>query len=216
MKETARVLKGFFCAKMKAILAKKIGMTNYFTDNGEMVPVTLVEAGPCVVTQIKDGAKDGYQAVQIGFGKAKKVSKPLAGHLKKSKADSKHLKEVEVDSEGIKVGDEITCDVFDEGDMVNVTGTSKGKGFAGVIKRHGFHRGPMSHGSHHHRKPGSIGAMFPQHVFKGKKLPGQMGVAKRTVKNLKVEKIDKENNIIAVRGAIPGPKKSIVLIKGEM
>lgn len=198
---------------MKAILAKKIGMTNYFNEKGEVVSVTLVEAGPCVVTQIKTEKKDGYNALQIGFGEAKKVKQSLLGHLKKAKAKSKYLQEVKVDGENLNLGDLITCDIFNEGDKVDIVGTNKGKGFAGVIKRHGFHRGPMSHGSHHHRKPGSIGAMYPQHVFKGTKLPGQMGAEQVTVKNLRVEKIDKENNILAIKGAVPGPKKSLLLIK---
>jgi large subunit ribosomal protein L3 len=205
--------KVFFAPKMKAILAKKIGMTSYFTDKGEMVPVTLVEAGPCVVAQVKTEKKDGYDAAQIGFGEAKKISKSLAGHLKSAKAKSKYLQEVKMSTEDMKVGDVFTCDIFNEGDAVHITGVGKGKGFAGVIKRHGFHRGPMSHGSHHHRKPGSIGAMFPQHVVKGRKLPGQMGNHQVTVKNLKVEKIDKDNNMLAIKGAVPGPKKSLLLIK---
>lgn len=196
---------------MKAILAKKIGMTNYFNDKGEMVPVTLVEAGPCVITQIRTKDKDGYEAVQIGFGEKKKISKALAGHL--GKAKSRHLKEVEMDVTDVKVGGTFQCDVFEEGDLIQVTGLSKGKGFAGAIKRHNFHRGPMTHGSRHHRKPGSIGAMYPQHVFKGRKLPGQMGHAKVSVKNLRIEKVDVEKNILAVKGAIPGPRKSVILIK---
>ncbi|MEK7447484.1 MAG: 50S ribosomal protein L3 [Patescibacteria group bacterium] len=196
---------------MKAILAKKIGMTNYFNDKGEMVPVTLVEAGPCVITQIKTIKKDGYEAVQIGFGEKKKIGKALAGHL--GKAKSRTLKEVEMDVTDVKVGGTFECDIFEEGDLIQVTGLSKGKGFAGVIKRHNFHRGPMTHGSRHHRKPGSIGAMYPQHVFKGRKLPGQMGHAKTTVKNLKIEKVDADKNILAVKGAIPGPRKSLILIK---
>lgn len=206
--------KFFLRQKMKSILGKKIGMTNYFTDNGEMVPVTLVEAGPCVITQIKTREKDSYEVIQIGFKEAKKISKPLIGHLKKSKSKSKYLQEVKTNTKEIKVGDEITCNIFDEGDKVHVTSLSKGKGFAGVIKRHNFHRGPMTHGSRHHRKPGSIGSMYPQHVFKGTKLPGQMGNAKVSVKNLRIEKVDPKKNILAVKGAIPGPKKALVLISG--
>ncbi|RJO60048.1 50S ribosomal protein L3 [candidate division WS5 bacterium] len=198
---------------MKAILAKKIGMTNYFTDNGEMVPVTLVEAGPCVITQIKSMDKDKYDAIQIGFGLSKKLGKSLAGHLKKSKAKSKYLQEVKEEIGELKVGDEITCNIFNEGDKVNVTGINKGKGFQGNIKRHNHHRGPMTHGSRNQRRPGSIGAAYPQHVFKGTKLPGQMGHVQTTVKNLRIEKVDAEKNILAVKGAIPGPKKSVILIK---
>ena len=199
--------------KMRAILGKKIGMTNYFNNKGEMVPVTLVEAGPCVVTQIKSADKDGYQAVQIGFGKAKKLSKPLMGHLKGSKSKSRYLKEARIESENLKIGDTITCDVFKEGEKIHVTGLTKGKGFAGTIKRHNFARGPMTHGSRNQRRPGSIGAMFPQHVFKGRKMAGQMGHVQTTVKNLLVEKVDTEGNVIAVKGAIPGPRKSLLLIK---
>ena len=198
---------------MRAILGKKIGMTNYFNNKGEMVPVTLVEAGPCVVTQIKSADKDGYQAVQIGFGKAKKLSKPLMGHLKGSKSKSRYLKEARIESENLKIGDTITCDVFKEGEKIHVTGLTKGKGFAGTIKRHNFARGPMTHGSRNQRRPGSIGAMFPQHVFKGRKMAGQMGHVQTTVKNLLVEKVDTEGNVIAVKGAIPGPRKSLLLIK---
>lgn len=211
---------------MKAIIGKKLGMTQIFDDRGNAVAVTVVEAGPCTVTQIKTAEKDGYEAVQIGFGEDKNITKPLAGHLKKSKAVSKVLREfldkaeaVETEVEGeapktLKVGDQITVDTFAEGDQIVVTGVSKGKGFAGTIKRYNFHRGPKTHGSHNYRAPGSIGAMFPQHVVKGRKLPGHMGHEQVSVKNLKVVKIDKENNTIAIRGAVPGPRKGIVLIKG--
>ena len=199
--------------KMRAILGKKIGMTNYFGKNGEMVPVTLVEAGPCVVTQVKNTDKDGYEAVQIGFGEAKKPSKPILGHLKKSGAKSRFIREVEIESEDVKIGDTITCDVFKEGEKIHVTGVSRGKGFAGTIKRHNFARGPMTHGSRNQRRPGSIGAMYPQHVFKGRKLPGQMGYIQATVKNLRVEKVMPSENLIAVKGAIPGPKKGLLVIK---
>lgn len=199
---------------MKTILAKKIGMTNYFTENGEIVPVTLVEAGPCVITQIRTMDKDKYEAVQIGFGQSKNLGKALIGHLKKSNTQSKYLQEVKAEIGELKVGDEITCNIFNEGDKVHVTGVNKGKGFQGNIKRHNHHRGPMTHGSRNQRRPGSIGAAYPQHVFKGRKLPGQMGHVQTTVKNLKIEKVDAEKNILAVKGAIPGPRKSLVLIKG--
>ena len=201
---------------MKKIIAKKIGMTHIFDEAGNFVPVTVVEAGPCIVTQIKTVENEGYNAIQIGFGKGKNLVKPLLGHLKKSKAESKILREIKLENidESVKVGDEIKVDIFSEGDLVKVVGTSKGKGFAGTIKRHNFHRGPKTHGSHNYRAPGSIGAAYPEHVFKGKKLPGQMGHEQVTVKDLKIIKIDKENNLLAIRGAIPGPKKSIVLIKG--
>ena len=208
---------------MKAILGKKVGMTRIFDDNGKVVPVTVIEATPNIITQIKTKDKDGYSAVQLGFGEAKRLNKPQAGHLKAAKASSRSLREVpeikfdiEEDKEPkeVKVGDKIFVDIFKVGDKVQVTGVSKGKGFAGVIKRHGFKRGPMSHGSHHHREPGSIGSMFPQHVFKGTKLPGRMGTDQVTTKNLKIASVDKENNLIAIKGAIPGPAKGLVILRG--
>lgn len=199
---------------MKAILAEKKEMTHVFREDGQVVPVTALLATPNIVTQVKSEDKDGYNAVQLGFGEKKNHNKPLKGHLKKSGAKSKKLMEVRVNKvDSYKVGDKITVDIFEEGDIVDVQGVSKGKGFAGVIKRHNFHRGPMSHGSHHHRAPGSIGAMFPQHVFKGKKLPGRMGAEKVTIKNLEVIRIIPEENLILIKGAIPGPKKGVVLIK---
>jgi large subunit ribosomal protein L3 len=157
--------------------------------------------------------------MQIGFGTSKNISKPLAGHLKKSKVSTKVLKEVltkasDGEEASAKVGDTLKADVFAEGDIVSVTGTSKGKGFAGTIKRHNFHRGPKTHGSHNYRAPGSIGSMYPQHVVKGRKMAGQMGAEKVTIKNLKIVKVDSENNTIAIKGAVPGPNKSIVMIKG--
>ncbi|MCL5093983.1 MAG: 50S ribosomal protein L3 [Patescibacteria group bacterium] len=210
---------------MKAILGRKVGMTHVYNDKGEMIPVTVVEAGPCFITQIRTLEKDGYSAIQIGFEETKKIKKPQEGHLAKLNKKLRFLKEarldrevVEVEKEGkkaeYKVGDEIKADIFQEGDSVKIIGTSKGKGFAGVIKRHNFHRGPMSHGSHHHRAPGSIGAMFPQHVFKGTKLSGRMGHARSTVKSTKVVSVDAENNMIALKGAVPGPKKGLILISG--
>ena len=208
---------------MKAILGKKVGMTRIFDDNGKVVPVTVIEATPNIITQIKTKDKDGYSAGQLGFGEAKRLNKPQAGHLKAAKASSRSLREVpeikfdiEEDKEPkeVKVGDKIFVDIFKVGDKVQVTGVSKGKGFAGVIKRHGFKRGPMSHGSHHHREPGSIGSMFPQHVFKGTKLPGRMGTDQVTTKNLKIASVDKENNLIAIKGAIPGPAKGLVILRG--
>lgn len=204
----------FFKDNMKAILGKKIGMTHIFDDKGNMIPVTVIEAGPCVVTQVKTVEHEGYDATQIGFGESDKLSKPQEGHLKKAKAKSKYLQELK-GKEEVKVGDKITVDLFNVGDAIQVTATSKGKGFAGVIKRHNFHRGPMSHGSHHHRAPGSIGSAFPQHVFKGTKLPGRMGNEKVTTRGLKIADIDIENNTIAIKGAVPGPKKGIVLISGK-
>jgi large subunit ribosomal protein L3 len=201
---------------VKALLAKKIGMTQIFDESGVMTPVTVLEAGPCVITQLKSEERDGYSAVQIGFGEAKHQAKPQAGHLKPAKANSRFLTEYRVDGDQpeMTVGDELKADVFAVGDSITVSAVSKGKGFAGTIKRHNFARGPMSHGSHNHRAPGSIGAGYPQHVFKGQKMAGQMGNKAVTVKNLKVMEVDVENNLLVVRGAVPGPKKSLVMVRG--
>jgi len=174
----------------------------------------VVEAGPCVVTQVKTVENDGYEAIQVGFGEAKKLAKPQEGHLKSAKAKAKTLREFPLFDEEKKVGDKITVDIFNVGDTVAVSGVSKGKGFAGTIKRHNFHRGPKTHGSHNYRAPGSIGAGYPEHVFKGQKLPGQMGAESVTVKNLKVVSLDPEKNLIVLRGAVPGPNRGIVIIKG--
>ncbi|MDU2198796.1 MAG: 50S ribosomal protein L3 [Peptostreptococcaceae bacterium] len=202
---------------MKGILGKKIGMTQIFTEVGEVVPVTVVEAGPVVITQIKTVEKDGYNAVQVGFGdvKEKSLNKPQKGHLAAANTLKKHLKEFRVDSvEGYTVGQEIKADLFAAGEMIDVTGISKGKGFQGPIKRHGQSRGPESHGSRYHRRPGSMGACsFPGRVFKNKKLAGHMGSVKVTVQNLEVVRIDAEKNLILVKGAIPGAKGSVVTIK---
>ena len=202
---------------MKGILGKKLGMTQIFTEEGIVIPVTVVEAGPIVVTQIKTVEKDGYNAVQIGFGEAKEKSlnKPQKGHLAAANTLKKHLKEFRVDSvEGYTVGQEIKADLFTTGEKIDVSGTSKGKGFQGPIKRHGQSRGPESHGSRYHRRPGSMGACsFPGRVFKNKKLAGHMGSVKVTVQNLEVVKVDADKNLILVKGAIPGPKGSVVTIK---
>ena len=202
---------------MKGILGKKIGMTQIFTEVGEVVPVTVVEAGPVVITQIKTVEKDGYNAVQVGFGdvKEKSLNKPQKGHLAAANTLKKHLKEFRVDSvEGYTVGQEIKADLFAAGEMIDVTGISKGKGFQGPIKRHGQSRGPESHGSRYHRRPGSMGACsFPGRVFKNKKLAGHMGSVKVTVQNLEVVRIDAEKNLILVKGAIPGAKGSVVTLK---
>lgn len=213
---------------MKALLGRKLGMTQLFDENGAVSRVTIVEAGPCVVTQVKTGARDGYSAVQIGFGSDKNAAKPQVGHASFDGITPKHTREVRMDTdvadleaiEGeeastkIQVGAKFDVTAFEVGDAVEVTGTSKGKGFAGTIKRHNFHRGPMSHGSHNHRAPGSIGSMYPQHVFKGIKMAGRMGGDKVTTKGLKVVQIDAENNLLAISGAIPGPRKGIVVIRG--
>lgn len=201
----------------KGILGKKIGMTQIFTDNGLAVPVTVIEAGPCIVVQKKTFEKDGYTAVQVGFGDRKErlVNKPSKGHFSKAGVRPlRFLRELRVDDpESYQVGQEIKADIFAQGEKVDVLGITKGKGFAGGIKRHGFHRGPMAHGSKYHRRPGSLGAKGPARVFKGRKLPGHLGGERVTVQNLTVVKVDSERNMIAVKGAIPGPKGGLVLIK---
>ncbi|WP_419725929.1 50S ribosomal protein L3 [Terrisporobacter petrolearius] len=202
---------------MKGILGKKIGMTQVFTEAGEVIPVTVVEAGPVVVTQVKTIENDGYNAVQVGFvdAKEKSLNKPQKGHLAAANTLKKHLKEFRVESvDAYTVGQEIKADVFAAGEMIDVTGISKGKGFQGPIKRHGQSRGPESHGSRYHRRPGSMGACsYPGRVFKNKKLAGHMGSVKVTVQNLEVVRVDAEKNFILVKGAIPGAKGSVVTIK---
>ena len=202
---------------MKGILGKKIGMTQIFTEAGEVVPVTVVEAGPVVVTQVKTIENDGYTAIQVGFGDAKEKSlnKPQKGHLAAANTLKKHLKEFRVDSvEGYTVGQEIKADLFAAGELIDVTGISKGKGFQGPIKRHGQSRGPETHGSRYHRRPGSMGACsYPGRVFKNKKLAGHMGSVKVTVQNLEVVRVDADKNFILVKGAIPGAKGSVVTLK---
>ncbi|EQK46499.1 MAG: 50S ribosomal protein L3 [Paraclostridium bifermentans] len=202
---------------MKGILGKKLGMTQIFTEAGNVVPVTVVEAGPVVVTQIKTTEKEGYNAVQVGFADAKEKSlnKPQKGHLAAANVLKKHLKEFRMDSvEEFTVGQEMKADIFAAGEMIDVTGTSKGKGFQGPIKRHGQSRGPESHGSRYHRRPGSMGACsFPGRVFKNKKLAGHMGSVTVTVQNLEVVRVDADKNLILVKGAIPGAKGSVVTIK---
>ena len=202
----------------KAIIGKKIGMTQIFDETGKVIPVTAIEAGPCVIAQIKTVETDGYDAVQLGFGDVKenKVNKPEKGHFAKAKlANKKHLREFRLDSlEGLKVGDELKADVFSVGDSVDIQGTSKGKGFQGVIKRHGQHRGPMGHGSMYHRRPGSMGpTSTPGRVFKGKKLPGHMGRQTVTIQNLDVVAVDTDKNVILVKGSVPGAKGAILKIK---
>ena len=202
---------------MKGILGKKLGMTQIFTEEGIVVPVTVVEAGPNVVTQVKTVKKDGYNAIQVSFedAKEKSLNKPQKGHLAAANVLKKHLKEFRVDAvEEFTVGQEIKADLFAAGEKIDVTGTSKGKGFQGPIKRHGQSRGPESHGSRYHRRPGSMGACsFPGRVFKNKKLAGHMGSVKVTVQNLEVVRVDADKNLILVKGAIPGPKGSMVTIK---
>ena len=202
---------------MKGILGKKIGMTQIFTEHGEVIPVTVVEAGPVVVTQIKTTENDGYTAIQVGFqdAKEKSLNKPQKGHLAAANILKKHLKEFRVEAvDAYTVGQEIKADVFAAGEMIDVTGISKGKGFQGPIKRHGQSRGPETHGSRYHRRPGSMGACsYPGRVFKNKKLAGHMGSVKVTVQNLEVVRVDADKNFILVKGAIPGAKGSVVTIK---
>ena len=205
----------------KALIGKKVGMTQIFDENGVVIPVTVIEAGPCVVAQVKTLENDGYEAVQLGFGEVKenKLNKPVKGHFAKANvAAKKHLREFRLDSiEGIKVGDELKADIFAAGEKIDVQGTSKGKGFQGVIKRHGQHRGPMGHGSMYHRRPGSMGATStPGRVFKGKKLPGHMGRVTVTIQNLDVVKVDMDKNVILVKGSVPGAKGSILKIKSAI
>lgn len=205
----------------KAILGKKLGMTQLFDENGALIPVTVVEAGPCRVIQKKTVDNDGYEAVQIGFGekKEKHTTKPMQGHFKKAGTGyMKYLREFKLENAAeMSVGDEIKVDTFEIGETVDVTGISKGKGYAGTIKRWGNHRGPMTHGSHYHRGPGSLGACStPSRVMKGKKLAGHLGVDKVTVQNLEIIKIDAEKNIVAIKGAIPGAKGGLVIIKNSV
>ncbi len=203
---------------VKAIIGRKIGMTQIFTEEGKVVPVTLIEAGPCVVAGKKTAEKDGYDAVVLGYKdlSEKKVVKPEKGAFDKVKvAYKKYLKEFKLDGGAeMNIGDNVTADVFAEGDVIDVTGTSKGKGYAGTIKRWGTHRGPMAHGSGYHRGQGSMSANSdPSRVFKGKVMPGQLGNEQVTVKNLVIVKIDAASNIIAVKGAVPGSRNSIVSVK---
>lgn len=202
----------------KAILGKKLGMTQLFNEDGTMIPVTVIEAGPCVVVQKKTVETDGYEAIQVGFDdKAeRKMNKPLKGHFDKAKvAYKRNLKEFRLDDiSSYNIGDVIKADVFATGEMVDVTGTSKGHGYAGTVKRWGTHRGPMSHGSGYHRGVGSMGACSdPSRVYKGKKLPGHYGNVKKTIQNLYVAKVDGERNLILVKGGVPGPKGGLLIVK---
>lgn len=218
----------------KAILATKVGMTQIFNEDGSLIPVTVLQAGPCVVTQVKTMDNDGYSAVQVGFVDKKEkminrdkggkkevihrhgVNKPLQGHFKKAGVSSKrYVRELKLENaEEYALGNEIKADIFEAGDRVDATAISKGKGFQGAIKRHGQHRGPMAHGSKFHRHQGSNGACSsPSKVFKGKKMPGHMGCVKVTVQNLSVVRVDAEKNLLLVKGAVPGPRKALVTIK---
>ncbi len=203
---------------MKALITRKVGMTSTIAEDGVVTAITLLSASPCVITQVKTADPDGYTAVQIGFEEAKKqnVNKAQAGHFAKAgEIMPKIIREFRVDeiTEDLKVGETINPEVFSIGDEIDVTGTSKGKGWAGTIKRHNFHRGRKTHGGRSYRRPGSIGSMYPQKIFKGKKMAGHMGAEQVTVKNLKVALVDTELGVIGVTGAVPGPRNGIVIIK---
>ncbi len=204
----------------KAILGRKIGMTQIFDAQGRAIPVTVVEAGPCTVVQIKTKDADGYEAVQLGFGevKEKKLIRPIKGHFTKvNVTPKKHLREFRLDEISYNVGDEIKVDIFTDGETVDVTGTTKGKGFQGVIKRHGQSRGPMGHGSMYHRRPGSMGSTStPGRVYKGKNLPGHMGNETVTVQNLEIVKVDLDKNVLLIKGSVPGNKGAILKIRDSV
>jgi large subunit ribosomal protein L3 len=219
---------------MKALLGTKLGMTQLFDESGNVARVTLIQAGPCVVTQLKTLETDGYNAVQIGFGEAKHQPKPQEGHLKAAGANSRTVREIRIkdvqmthpdaktrvaDNEAamaLAIGSTIDVTTFEAGDAVEVTATSKGKGFAGTIKRHNFSRGPKTHGSRNYRAPGSIGSGYPEHVFKGMRMAGHMGHERVTVTGLKVVVVDAARGVIAISGAVPGPKRGLVMIKGAI
>ena len=204
----------------KGILGKKVGMTQYFTEAGELIPVTVVEVTPNVVLQLKTIENDGYEAVQLGFDDLREVlsNRPAKGHVAKANATPKRfIREFNnVELSEYEVGQEITVDVFKEGDIVDVTGTSKGKGFQGAIKRHGQSRGPMAHGSRYHRRPGSMGPVAPNRVFKNKHLAGRMGGNRVTIQNLEIAQVVPEKNVILIKGNVPGAKKSLITIKSAV
>ncbi|MBA2876763.1 50S ribosomal protein L3 [Thermaerobacillus caldiproteolyticus] len=204
----------------KGILGRKIGMTQVFAENGDLIPVTVIEATPNVVLQKKTIENDGYEAIQLGFEdkREKLANKPEKGHVAKANtAPKRFIREIRgANVAEYEVGQEVKVDIFAEGDVVDVTGISKGKGFQGAIKRHGQSRGPMSHGSRYHRRPGSMGPIAPNRVFKSKELPGRMGGERVTVQNLTVVKVDPERNLILVKGNVPGPKKGLVVIKSAV
>jgi large subunit ribosomal protein L3 len=205
---------------MKGILGRKIGMTQIFNENGVVIPVTVIEAGPCVVLQKKEIDVDGYEAIQLGFAEKKehRANRPELGHAKKANAKpQKFIREIRgVNLDDYEVGAEVKVDLFSAGEFVDVTATSKGKGFTGSIKRHNYSRGPMSHGSHYHRGVGSLGAIGPSRVFKGHKLPGRMGGEKVTIQNLEVARVDGERNLLLVKGSVPGPKNGYVIVKSAV
>lgn len=202
---------------MKALLGTKIGMTQVIGEDGVATPVTIIQAGPCTVTQVKSVETDGYNAVQVAFGEGKNLSKAVAGHTKQAKVSPKFIREIRVDElpADLSVGDKIDVNQFAIGDMVDATGTSKGKGFAGTVKRHNFNTSKRTHGGNGNvRRVGSIGSMYPQKVFKGKRMPGRMGHDRVTVKNLQVAYVSADDNLIGLRGAVPGPKKGLIVIGG--
>ncbi len=201
---------------MKVLITRKVGMTSTINKDGVVEAITILSASPNTVTQVKTQDNDGYMSVQLGFEEGKSLSKQVMGHVKKADVLPKIIREFrlkEIDQE-LVVGKKLSADSFVVGDVVDVVGTSKGKGFAGTIKRHNFHRGRKTHGGRSYRRPGSIGSMYPQKIFKGKKMAGQMGSERVTVKNLRIALVDSNLNVIGVAGAIPGPRKGIVLIKG--
>ena len=205
----------------KGIIGRKVGMTQIFDEKGNVIPVTVIEATPNVVAQVKTVETDGYNAIQLGYGevKDKHINKPEKGHFAKAKlTPKKHLREFRLETiDGYKVGDEVKADIFEVGEKIDVQGTTKGKGFQGVIKRHGQHRGPMGHGSMYHRRPGSMGSTStPGRVFKGKKLPGHMGRVTVTIQNLDVVRVDMDKNVILVKGSVPGTKGTILKIKSAV
>jgi len=218
---------------MKALLGTKLGMTQLFDADGNVARVTLIQAGPCVVTQVKTTDTDGYNAVQLGFGDAKHQPKPQAGHLKAAGSNARYTREIRIkdvqpghpqakaqaaaaeEDLALAVGTQIDVTAFEAGDEIQVTGTSKGKGFAGTIKRHNFHRGPKTHGSRNYRAPGSIGSGYPEHVFKGMRMAGRMGHDQVTVTGLKVIVVDADLGVLAISGAVPGPKRGLVMVRGK-
>ncbi|MGB9886548.1 MAG: 50S ribosomal protein L3 [Moorellales bacterium] len=204
----------------KAIIGRKLGMTQVFTEDGRCVPVTVIQAGPCVVVQKKLVETDGYEAIQVGFEPIAehKVNRPLRGHFARAKVGPfRYLRELRVENaKDYQVGQELRVDMFRPGESVDVTGISRGHGFAGGIKRHGFQRGPMSHGSKYHRRPGSLAAKGPARVFKGRRLPGRMGGEQVTVQNLEVVKVDPERNLLLVKGSVPGIRRSLVTVRNAV
>ncbi len=204
----------------KGILGRKVGMTQIFTDTGVVIPVTVIKAGPCVVVAKKTPQRDGYSAIQLGFEEAKefRVKKPLKGHFARAGVKPlRVLREVRVENpDAYEIGQQIKADIFQPGERVDVVGTSKGRGFAGGIKRHGFHRGPLAHGSKYHRRPGALAAKGPARVFKGRKLPGHYGAERVTALNLEVVRVDPEKDLLAVKGSLPGPRGGLVLIKNSV